>query len=115
MKLYNWDDVAEEQLNPHISRKMIHSATMTVARLRLLKGAVVPTHSHVNEQISNVEQGALHFVTPSGEVTVRAGESLCIPANLPHSAVCLEDCVVMDVFSPVREDWVRGDDAYLRR
>jgi len=115
MKLYKWDEVAEEELNPRIKRKMIHTATMTVSRLSLLTGAAVPTHSHINEQISSVESGTLRFVLPSGEVIVRAGESLCIPANLPHSVECLEDCVVVDIFSPVREDWVRGDDAYLRR
>jgi quercetin dioxygenase-like cupin family protein len=114
MKLYNWNEVAEEELNPRIRRKMFHTATMTVSKLRLLRGVLVPTHSHINEQISSVEEGALRFVTPTGEVVVKAGESLCIPPNLPHSVESLEDCVVVDIFSPVREDWVRGDDAYLR-
>ena len=55
------------------------------------------------------------FVTPSEKITIRAGESLVIPPNVPHSVESLEDCVAVDIFSPVREDWVRGDDAYLRR
>ena len=48
------------------------------------------------------------------KIVVRAGESLCIPPNVPHSVESLEDSVAVDIFSPVREDWVRGDDAYLR-
>jgi quercetin dioxygenase-like cupin family protein len=115
MKLYAWNQVAEEQLNPSMIRRMINGATMTIARLRFKKGYVVPTHSHANEQITTIEQGSMLFVTPTEQITVRAGESLVIPPHVPHSAETLEDCVAVDIFSPVREDWVRGDDAYLRR
>ena len=115
MKRYTWNQVAEEQLAPQLSRQMVHGATMTVARLRIGKGFVVPTHSHPNEQITTIEQGAVVFVTPTERVTVRAGETLCVPPNVPHSVECLEDCVAIDIFSPVREDWIRGDDAYLRK
>ena len=115
MKLFDWNQIAEEQLTPKLSRRMIHCSTMTVARLRIRKGFIVPTHSHHNEQITSIEQGAVVFVTPSERITVRAGETLCVPPNIPHSVECLEDCVAIDTFSPVREDWIRGDDAYLRR
>ena len=114
MKLHNWKQVNEEQLNPLATRQMIHGSTITMARLRTRKGSVVPTHSHVNEQITTMEQGAMLFVTPTEKIVVRAGESLVIPPNVPHSVESLEDCVAIDIFSPVREDWVRGDDAYLR-
>ena len=114
MKLHNWKQVNEEQLNPMATRQMIHGSTITIARLRTRKGSIVPTHSHVNEQITTMEQGAMLFVTPTEKIVVRAGESLVIPPNVPHSVESLEDCVAIDIFSPVREDWVRGDDAYLR-
>jgi quercetin dioxygenase-like cupin family protein len=114
MKLHNWKQVNEEQLNPMATRQMIHGSSITVARLRTRKGSLVPTHSHVNEQITTMEQGAMLFVTPTEKIVVRAGESLVIPPNVPHSVESLEDCVAIDIFSPVREDWVRGDDAYLR-
>ena len=107
--------MAEEHLNPLMSRKVMHGSNMTVARLTMRQGAHVPTHSHVNEQTAMVEQGALRFVTAEGEYIVRAGESMCVPPNLPHSVDALEDSVALDIFAPVREDWVRGDDAYLRR
>src|SRR5438874_13368965 len=115
MQHYNWSQVAEEQLNPMMIRQMIHGSTMTIARLRIRKGGIVPEHSHLNEQIATVEQGALRFITPEGETLLRAGESLCLPPHLPHGVEALEDTVEVDIFSPVREDWIRGDDAYLRK
>lgn len=85
-----------------------------MARLYLDKGAVVPRHSHDNEQITTVESGLLKFIFDESEVLVGAGESLEIPSNLPHRVETLEPSVALDVFAPVREDWRRGDDAYLR-
>jgi unsaturated pyranuronate lyase len=115
MKLYQWHTMEQEQLNPNCGRKAIHGNNLTVARLELKKGASVPEHSHINEQVSMVESGALKFSIGGGEQIVRAGDVLVIPPNLPHAAEALEDSVVVDVFSPHREDWLRGDDAYLRR
>ncbi len=88
---------------------------MTVARLYLRKGSSVPEHSHHNEQISMIEQGSLKFVIAGQETVVKAGQVLRIPPNVPHSAEALEDSVAVDLFSPPREDWIRGDDAYLRK
>ena len=115
MELYQWDKVLKEELSPTFARQMINGETLTVARVHLKKGCLVPEHSHHNEQISIVEQGALHFVVAGQEQVVRAGEVLRIPPNVPHSALAKEDCVGIDIFCPVREDWLRGDDAYLRR
>jgi unsaturated pyranuronate lyase len=114
MKLYTWKQVMEETLTPATTRQMIHGESITIAKLRTKKGSIVPTHSHVNEQITNVEEGAMLFVFPDQRIVVRAGESLVIPPNVPHSVESLEDCLAMDIFSPTREDWIRGDDAYLR-
>jgi len=114
MQLYNWDCVAPEQLNPHIVRKMIHGQNLTVARLELRKGGSVPEHRHVNEQVSIVLTGALLFKFPGREQIVRGGETLVIPPHEPHGVDVLEDTAVVDIFSPRRDDWIAGDDAYLR-
>lgn len=114
MQIYRWDQVDKEQVNPFMQRQMIHGQTMTVARINLRKGCSVPEHSHHNEQITMLESGRLRFVLGGKEVMLGAGETLHIPAHLPHSAECLEDAVAVDLFSPPREDWIRGDDAYLR-
>jgi quercetin dioxygenase-like cupin family protein len=114
MRLYQWAEIPVEQLNPLVTRQTIHSERMTIARLLLKKGVAVPMHSHENEQISTIESGSLKFVVDGVEQVVAAGETLQIPPHVPHSAVALEDTVAVDTFSPRREDWLRGDDAYLR-
>jgi quercetin dioxygenase-like cupin family protein len=114
MQTYDWSNVALEQMNPLIARQVIHAETMTVARIHLKPGCLVPEHSHPNEQISMIERGALRFIIDGEEVVVRAGQAVRIPPHVPHSAEALEDSLATDLFSPPREDWIRGDDAYLR-
>jgi quercetin dioxygenase-like cupin family protein len=115
MQRYQWNQIEKEQLNPAFARQVIHGETMTVARVYLKKGCLVPEHSHHNEQISMMEQGTLRFVLAGEELILKAGEVLRIPPHVPHSAEALEDSIAVDLFSPVREDWLRGDDAYLRK
>jgi quercetin dioxygenase-like cupin family protein len=115
MDLYNWARIPEEKLNPLLSRQVIHTPQMTIARIRLARGAVVPLHEHANEQVTMMESGALRFEIAGEEVVVRGGEALRIPPHAPHLVETLEDSVAIDLFTPVREDWIRGDDAYLRK
>lgn len=114
MERYHWESAPVEALNASIGRQVLHSESMTVARLYLKKGAAVPEHSHVNEQISTMLSGRLRFVIAGEEVILQAGESIVIPPNVPHSAEAVEDSLALDIFAPPREDWKRGDDAYLR-
>ena len=113
-----WSDTPVEQLNPQLTRQFITGAQAMLARIDLKRGATVPRHSHPNEQISWITEGALLFTLgePGAEqqVTVRAGEVLVIPGNLPHAAEALEDTVDFDLFAPPRQDWINKDDAYLR-
>ncbi len=88
---------------------------MTHARLRLSAGALVPLHNHTSEQITTVQSGKLVFRMAGAEITVKEGEMLVIPPDVPHEVTALEDSVATDYFAPPREDWIRGDDAYLRR
>ncbi|HZT30749.1 MAG TPA: cupin domain-containing protein [Bryobacteraceae bacterium] len=115
MRVFDWQQVEREQLNPMLARRVIHGEKITVARLELRKDAVVPLHSHVSEQMTMLERGALRFVINGEERILHAGEVLDIPPNAPHMVVALEDSVAVDLFTPAREDWIRGDDAYLRR
>lgn len=115
MNIQRWDRIPKEQMNPSLSRQAIHTESMTVARIELKKGCLVPEHSHINEQISMIESGRLKFVLDGREIIAAAGEALAIPPNVPHSAEALEDSVAVDLFSPPRLDWLRGDDAYLRQ
>lgn len=116
--LYRWDDLPREPLNDHIDRRLITGSNMMIAHIYLKKGGIVPQHSHHNEQITYVLDGALRFLLgeeQDEEVIVRSGEVLTIPPNLPHSAEALEDTLDVDVFNPPRQDWLDGTDAYLRR
>jgi quercetin dioxygenase-like cupin family protein len=116
-KHYRWEDLPAEPLKGGISRRLICGKGVMIAHVYLKKGDDVPRHSHVNEQITYILEGALQFwLGPEGdrEVTVRAGEVLVIPSNLEHRALALEDTLDVDVFNPPRQDWLNGTDAYLR-
>ena len=115
MPHYDWNQIPAEQLNPQVSRRVIHTDGLTIARLTIAKGAAVPAHRHVNEQVATVEKGALKFDLDGQEIVLNAGQSLAIPPNVPHGVVALEDTLVVDVFTPRRQDWIDGDDSYLRK
>jgi len=86
-----------------------------LARIILRKGCVVPLHSHDNEQITYILEGALRFLIQDREIIVSEGEVLVIPSQVPHSAEALEDTVDLDIFCPPRADWLDGTDLYLRK
>lgn len=108
-------DMPVEHLNPLIDRQFVAGERSMLARIILRKGSIVPQHSHDNEQITYVLEGALKFAIDGKEVTVSSGEILVIPSNMPHSAEALEDTVDLDIFCPPRADWINGTDAYLRK
>lgn len=114
MKYIRWKDVERERLNPLLERQMVVGDQIMVARVLLAKGAHVPMHSHHNEQITYILDGALKFAIDGKEIVVRAGEVLCIPSNVPHEAWAVEDTVDLDVFTPPRADWLSKNDDYLR-
>ena len=115
MKVHQWSQITQEQLNPLCLRQVIHCANMTLGRLCLSKGCVVPEHSHPNEQFTMLLEGKLKFVFGDRIQELGPGEMLEIPPHAPHSVEALEDSVAIDLFAPRREDWLRGDDAYLRK
>jgi quercetin dioxygenase-like cupin family protein len=111
----NWESIPLEPMSDVISRKLFTGEKAMVAQVFLKKHAVVPLHSHESEQITYILTGALKFELQGKEVTVHAGEVLHIPSGVPHRAVALEDTLDVDIFSPLREDWLTKDDEYLRR
>jgi quercetin dioxygenase-like cupin family protein len=115
MPLYSWDEIPLEEMNPLVSRRVHHGAQMTVAQVFLKKGAVVPEHHHYHEQTMMLKSGKLVFHMGGEDILVEAGCFLSIEPNLPHSVTALEDSVAIDIFSPARDDWQRGEDAYLRQ
>jgi quercetin dioxygenase-like cupin family protein len=109
-----WHRIPLEDLNPLLQRQFVVGQEIMLARVLLKKGCVVPEHSHHNEQLTYVLDGALKFWIDGQEIVVHSGEVLCIPANMPHKAEALEDTVDLDVFNPPRADWINKTDQYLR-
>jgi quercetin dioxygenase-like cupin family protein len=114
-----WDEIPRETVTRDIARRLFTGERMMLAQVFLDKGSVVPWHSHENEQLTWIVEGALHFwlgdegSSDLQEIVVRAGEVLFIPSNVPHKAVALEDTFDVDVFSPPRQDWLDGTDSYF--
>ena len=109
-----WHTIPLEDLTPLLQRQMIWGQQIMAARVLLKKGCIVPEHSHHNEQLTYILDGALKFWIDGKEITVHTGEVLCIPANMPHKAEALKDTVDLDIFTPPRADWINRSDQYLR-
>ncbi|MDQ3071201.1 MAG: cupin domain-containing protein [Acidobacteriota bacterium] len=112
-RLQRWDELALEKVTEMISRKVVTGEREMLAQIYLKKGAIVPMHSHESEQITYVLQGALRFLIDGEQITVREGEVLLIPSWVEHQAEALDDTFELDVFSPIREDWLNKTDSYF--
>ena len=112
---HRWSDVAAEAINPFITRRYLMGERITVSQLELKRGGVVAMHAHENEQVSIVLSGALKFTIEGREIAVRTGEVLVIPGSVPHGVDVLEDTLVIDVFTPIRQDWIDKTDTYFGR
>jgi quercetin dioxygenase-like cupin family protein len=111
---YRWNDMRLESITPSIARRYITGDSVTIARFELAAGGVVPRHAHENEQVSCVLSGALRFVFDGGDVIARGGDVVRIPGGTAHEVAVLEDTIVIDVFSPIRQDWLDKTDDYFR-
>jgi quercetin dioxygenase-like cupin family protein len=108
VRLHRWDELALEKVTEMISRKVISGEREMLAQSYLKRGAIVPMHAHESEQLTYVLQGALKFLVNGEEIVVREGEVLHIPAHVDHQAEALEDTFDLDVYSPLRRDWIEA-------
>ena len=109
VRVHRWDEIALEKITEMISQKIVTGEREMLAQIYLKRGALVPMHSHESEQMTYILQGALKVVVDGEEMTVREGEVLHIPSRIPHQAEALEDTFELDVFSPIRLDWLPGE------
>lgn len=112
---HRWADLLPESVAAGIERQFITGDRLTVARFELKKGGTVPRHAHEAEQMTCLLRGVLKFLVDGREFVIRAGDVLQIPSWSEHSVEVLEDASAIDVFSPVRQDWVDKTDDYFRR
>jgi quercetin dioxygenase-like cupin family protein len=118
VRTFRWDGMEKEPVTDGIERRIITGERMMLTHVYLKKGAVVPLHSHENEQFTYILEGVLRFWIGDEEsesIDIHAGEVLHIPSNVPHKAEALEDTLDVDVFSPPRQDWLDKTDDYFRR
>ena len=114
MSVRRWHEEPVEELTPSIGRQVVHTEAMTIAliHLRCRRRRAAPRASARAGR--DRARGPPTIRRRREEQVVSAGESMFVPSGVPHEVEALADSVVLDVFSPVRDDWVRGDDAYLR-
>jgi quercetin dioxygenase-like cupin family protein len=114
-RFYRWKDVTQERVTEMLSRRLVTGEREMVAQISMKKGCFVPSHQHESEQMTYVLKGALKFSIGGKEITVRENEILHIPSGVAHDALALEDVFELDVFSPIRQDWLDHTDHYFRR
>ena len=118
VRLERWEEIERETVTNGIARPLFTGKRMMLAHVHLDKGAVVPTHSHENEQLTWIVRGSMKFWMGEGdeiqELLLSAGDVLYIPSNVPHKAEALEDTLDVDIFSPPRQDWLDGTDTYFQ-
>ena len=114
---YAWNDMPRERVTNRIERRIVTGASTMVAHVYLEKGAIVPEHSHHNEQLAYILKGKLRFWVGddlSQVFDVAEGEVLRLPSNVPHKAEALEETLDVDIFSPPRQDWLDRTDHYFK-
>jgi len=103
----DWSGIPVEQVAEGVQRQMIHGDRLMVCRLTIAARTVTPVHSHMHEQITLVERGSADFFVEGERKTARAGDVLLFPSNIQHGATMLdEEVVLIDIFSPPREDFM---------
>lgn len=98
-------NIKPKELAPGITGHYVHGEKSSFGYIELKKGSQVPMHSHINEQITYIIEGQLDMIIDGVVFSLTDGMYHVIYANVPHSAIAIADCKVIDAFSPVREDY----------
>ena len=97
-----------EQAGPGVARKVLaRGGELMMVEVVFEKDAVGPVHTHPHEQASYVLRGAFELEMGGVKETVRAGDSFYVPSDAPHGVVALEPSVILDVFTPQRQDFLK--------
>ena len=105
----DWTTIPVEQVAEGVERQMIWGSRLMVCRLRIAPHVVTPVHTHPHEQITIVERGRVRFVVAGAEHESSPGDVLHFPSECSHGATMLdEEVVLIDVFSPIREDFLES-------
>ncbi len=103
------DGIEWEELGGGVSRKFLgHDNQIMMVLVKFTKGALGAPHSHFHTQTTYCTKGEFEFTIDGEKQIVKEGDGVYIEPNLLHSAVCLEEGMLIDVFSPIREDFLDG-------
>ncbi len=105
MPFYNTNTIALKNLATGVEGKYIHGDSMSFGEVYLKAGCGVPLHQHIFEQITYVASGEVNFTIDGETKLLTKGMAAVIPSNIWHGATAVSDCVLIDVFSPVREEY----------
>ena len=98
-------EIPEKELAKGIRGRYFHTNSTTIGFVDIDKGAILPAHSHMHEQTTQITEGQLEMTIGGITQILEPGVITLIPSNVVHSAKALTDCKVVDIFSPVREDY----------
>jgi quercetin dioxygenase-like cupin family protein len=113
----NWNSVPVEQVNASMSRQIVSGEKLMIARIKFKDGFIVPLHSHVHEQVTQVVSGKMRFWFGENKeqtMDLDPGDVVVIPSNLPHEALIIGEVEEIDTWAPPRQDWLDKTDGYLR-
>jgi unsaturated pyranuronate lyase len=113
MKVYDLNQIQNDEINSSYLRKVVYGDSLTVAKVEVHGGQVTQPHSHETEEVIFVLKGRWLFHLPEGDVTLRENQLLCIPSGIEHSSEALEDTIALDICSKNRADWISGQDRVL--
>jgi quercetin dioxygenase-like cupin family protein len=99
------EEIPQKTLLPGFIGRFFHSEKITVAHFEIAAASILPLHSHEHEQISQVIKGKFELTIEGESQILENGMAAVIPSNVKHSGVAITDCYVIDIFSPIREDY----------
>jgi quercetin dioxygenase-like cupin family protein len=105
MPLFEFENIAEKEIIPGFHGRFVHTENNTHAFWRIKEGAAAPEHSHPHEQSVIVLEGELDLTVAGETVRMNPGKVFVIPGDVPHSAVAVTPCTILDIFHPVREEY----------
>ena len=111
-QLYGLDAQPIEQITELLQRQYLSGHNATFVKWTAKKGAFVPVHHHINEQITWITQGAAEAYSQGRKYIMKAGDIMIIPPNIPHEFMFPEDTIDIDIFIPARQDWADGTTTY---
>lgn len=108
--IHEFERQPQQKLGDGMMFQHFHTGEVSLVRWDFKKGATIPKHHHASEQITWLQTGSARVIVGEKEnereVILKTGQIMIIPSNVPHEFHILEDCIDIDIFHPIRQDWI---------